>query len=254
MTNQLFLKQLFQSTTRLEILLLLKDSEFSLSGIASNLGDISSPEVSRHLTALSEQGLVKRENRTRKYTISDFGKTLTVLLEPMQFIVANRNYFQNHRLDDLPTTLMTQINLLSNAKIVERVGSVMLELEKLINITNRELCAIIDSGFTFKNEKIQKMEVITNPEFWQATQHDDFIKTDFKKNYPAVESITYKILPRIHIAMLLVDKDRAGAIGFPKTGELKPDYSTMFIATDKDGISYLQSIFHYFWNQAQFPS
>ncbi|MHA1942395.1 MAG: ArsR family transcriptional regulator [Candidatus Hodarchaeales archaeon] len=253
MTNQLFLKQLFQSTIRLEILLILKNSELPVSGIAKKLGDVSSPEVSRHLTALSEQGLVKRENLTRKYTISDFGKTLTTILEPIQFIVANRNYFQKHRLDDLPTTLMTQISLLSKAKIVERVGSVMLELEKLINITNSELCAIIDSGFTFKNDKVQKMDVITNPEFLYSTKHDEFVKTEFKKSYPSLESITYKVLPRIHIAILLIDKDKAGAIAFPKTGEFKPDYSAMFFTSEKDSINYIQTVFDYFWKLAQLP-
>jgi predicted transcriptional regulator len=237
----------------MEILILLRSLDLSLTEITKSIGKISSPEVSRHVTALSEQGLVCRDSATRKYRASDYGITLTTMLEPLQFIVKHKEYFQNHRLDDLPTALVTQINLLTDAEVFERVGTVMLELEKMINSADRELWAIIDSGFTFKSEKVQTMKVITNPEFLYSTQNDEFVKSEFKNSYPSLESVTYRVLPKIHIALLIVDKDKSGAIGFSKTGEFKPDYSTMFFTDKKDGLYYLQTIFQYFWDQAQLP-
>ncbi|MFW9995529.1 MAG: ArsR family transcriptional regulator [Candidatus Odinarchaeota archaeon] len=253
MVDLLFLKQLFHSTTRLEILLILENSELSLSDLASKLGKVSAPEVSRHLSTLVEQDLVKRETLTRKYSLSDFGRTLVTMLNPIRFITNNRDYFQRHRLDDLPMTLMSQINLLSSSEFVEGVGSVMLELEKLVGSAENDIWAIIDTGFPFKNERVQNSRTITTPEFLYQANTDEPTQADFKMRYPSMKDITYKVLPRINIAMVLIDKDKAGAIGFPRSGEFKPDYSAMFLVNDVEGVQYLQNIFDYFWKQAQLP-
>jgi predicted transcriptional regulator len=237
----------------MEILITLNNLELSSTELSSNLGQVSTPEVSRHLTTLNEQGLVIRDNHTRKYTISDLGKIFVTMIEPIQFIIKNMEYFRNHRIDDLPNTLMTQINMLSNSRFTEKVGHNMLELEKLIDGARNELWAIVDSGFTFKNKKIQKMRVITSPELLSDVSKDEHMKTHFERSYPSMKNITYKVIPRVNLALILVDSGKAGAIAFPKTGEFKPDYSTGFFINDEDGIHYLQQIFKYFWKEARLP-
>ncbi len=97
-----FYDMLFEMSNdiRHNILLLLLEKPERMTQIAKVL-DLTSPEVSRHLTRLTETKLIEKD-ADNYYSVTNFGEYLLNSLIDLEFITKHREYFLKHSAVNIP--------------------------------------------------------------------------------------------------------------------------------------------------------
>jgi predicted transcriptional regulator len=73
------------------IILLLKESPMTVTEISKKL-DLTTQEISRHISRLSESGLVVKDVDGLHH-LTNYGELIHVLLEELEFVSKHRDYF-----------------------------------------------------------------------------------------------------------------------------------------------------------------
>ena len=227
------------SSVRLQILQLLHKRGLTLSKITRHIGSISNSEMSRHLGRLLERGFIKKENPPGKdYVLTEFGRIICKMLQPIIFLFQNDEYFSTHSLLDLPEFLQTRINCLKRAEIIVGTGNVMVALQEYIQLPTNMLRVMVDSPFPFSNPN--------NDVDYICSENMKLRKPNFQESNKRER---FKFLPTAPISLSFNNLDR-GLIIFPLNGSQSPDYSVAFKVGDLEGIQYLKDIWNYYWNRA----
>ena len=92
---------------RLRILTQLQEKPMRLTRISNKL-KLNMQETSRHLSRLSEAGLVTK-NTEGLYSIQPFGEEILNLMDGFEFLEKHRDYFNNHDLSELPLSFRYRI-------------------------------------------------------------------------------------------------------------------------------------------------
>ena len=106
-----FYKLLFEVSheIRHNILLLLKDKPMRITEIARDQ-DLHHPEIRRHITRLQNIRFIKRDI-DGYYHLTTYGETSLLLFKDFMFLTENRQYFENHSLNEIPTRFVKKIKL-----------------------------------------------------------------------------------------------------------------------------------------------
>ena len=225
---------------RLTLLDLLSKNSYSLSELAQKI-DVSKPEVLRHVTRLTNQHIISKYNN-QLYQLSNLGTIIITLLEPLEFLLKQVDYFKDH-LIDLPNHLIHKLQLLTNAELIRGFGEAMVKIDQIANLPeNKNSYILVHQRFPSirKQQKAQNAYII--------------IPETMKENRPFTE--TKKIYEILHIKTLKVVsfgiwyiEDSMAFLCFPDKNNI-PDYSEGFFITDEFGLTFVKELWNYFWSEA----
>lgn len=127
---------------RLSILRKLEDSGMNVTGMAREIG-ITTQECSRHLSRLSDSGLVER-NPGGFYILTQYGRASLRLIPGQRFITEHKDYFNAHTVDSLPLEFLSRIGELQGSDPMENVMVTFGLLESLFKNAEEHVSMIHD--------------------------------------------------------------------------------------------------------------
>jgi predicted transcriptional regulator len=243
MDEYLTINSELSNPARIQILSRIGENPQTLSEIATHFS-ISKPEISRHLSRLTNVGIVTKELSTRKYKPSALGETYLQLYSPIEFVLKHSTYFTDHYID-LPLHLSRNIDALINAELVIELGNVLAKIQEMLNETRNEVKLMLDQRLPVVGlkEKVKFGDYIV-PTTMSGPQFESG-RAYLKKMYDSVE---VRQLNSVTHVIMCTDKKR-GFISFP-TLQRKADWSSIWVVTDKLGLDYLQEIWNHFQSLA----
>jgi len=243
MDEYLTINSELSNPTRIQILSRIGENPQTLSEIATHFS-ISKPEISRHLSRLTNVGIVTKELSTRKYKPSALGDIYLQLYSPIEFVLKHSTYFTDHYID-LPLHLSRNIDALMNAELVIELGNVLAKIQEMLNETIDEVKLMLDQRLPVVGlkEKVKFGDYIV-PTTMSGPQFESG-RAYLKKMYDSVEVRQLNFVTHV---IMCTDKKR-GFISFP-TLQRKADWSSIWVVTDKLGLDYLQEIWTHFQSLA----
>ncbi|MHA1786485.1 MAG: ArsR family transcriptional regulator [Candidatus Helarchaeota archaeon] len=235
MDNRSFLLNEFSNLMRLDILKFLFENPMTFTTLSKKL-NISSSEVSRHLTRLIDQGFIKKQENTRNYELSSLGKTTLLIFAPLDFVFSHAKYFQSHDLSNLPISLIRNLDALKNSDLIEGTGLLMIKMKEVAESPENEMWIMVDQPFPFGKTGLD-VKYITPPEMAK-------FGTQAKKTNRSTEA---KYLNEITTALAWSDT-MGWILCFPNL-EGKPDFSAGFFINNKDtdGCNFCKKLWDYYW-------
>lgn len=227
------------NSTNVNILKTIVSESKSLSDIAESL-HLSRPEISRRLSTLRTMSLVEKDENLN--CITSLGSLLVELLSPLDFIVHQYKFFQEHPFINFPSELLYGINYFQESKLIQGTGLIF---QKYIEIAQ---------------EHHQNLKCMVNtpiPNVAKVTYGEGLFIVPSHASSPALrdEALSkelgrYEIrhFPEINYDIFILD-DKYGFIYFPDKSGL-PDNNACFLIDDSDGITFLLSIWDYFWSRS----
>jgi len=226
---------------RINILKAISEESKSLKDIATLL-KISRPEVSRHLTTLRNQDLVKKNASVN--SITTLGSLILRILDPLDFILAHYDFFKDHQLLNFPSEYLLGLNKLIKSQYIVGTGFVFQKVIEVAKYAPKTMKLLINSpipnvsGVRYKLGYIvvpnSATEELNNPE--RLSQ--DFMHYEFRK-YPEVNHSIFII------------GDQYGFLKFANK-EGMPDNNSCFYVEDKEGMAFLLDLWDYYWTNSTF--
>ena len=226
---------------RLAILKRLSKGPATLTEIYREL-DLKPPETSRHLSRLTESGLVEK-NADGLYGDSTLGFLSLKLLSGYSFIYKHRDYFVKHSLDQIPESLLLRIGELGEAVFLDDVMSSIYESEKIVKESEEFVHVFTDQIPMNVLTKLEDMRG-SDIEFQVIFPYDMRPPEDYvnKKSYYQVINKYRDSIP----AYLAVNEKRA-IIGFNfKDGRV--DHRAFRVSTEI-GRLWCEDLFQYIWQK-----
>ena len=115
---------------RLSILFELQKRPAKISHLSKTF-DFTPQATTRNVTRLVEIGLVRR-NESSDYVLTPYGSTSINLLEPYLFLTENKDYFNTHLTDKLPSEFLARLGVLRRSKPLNEFMYVFGKIEKII--------------------------------------------------------------------------------------------------------------------------
>ena len=224
---------------RKSIVELLRNGDKRHLELCRNL-DASPPEVTRHCRILADLGIV-RKNSKSMYQLTGMGQHILDLVEKVDFLEANKTFFEEHDFDMIPKELDT-ISILKNAEIVEGPMNV---LDGLLAVNN----GAMDNINCIFQETISHVIIEHLEQLSRGIRVNILIKEDCRMPHEYIESsmlsLEVRQIPEIPLGMIAAD---SGAIIIPKHKRGILDYGFGAIGQD-EFLRYCDLIFSYYWVQ-----
>jgi predicted transcriptional regulator len=131
----------FASEQRLEIIFHLFIKKSKVSIIAKELG-ATVPEVFRNFERLVKADLIEKDT-DGSYRLTTYGKTICNQIPSLAFIAANKKYFKNHDLGDLPQKYIQRIGALAQSQYAKGFVKVMEQWKTIIENANEYIYGIL---------------------------------------------------------------------------------------------------------------
>ena len=225
---------------RIKLLLKLYENKYSVTELKDHMGDISHSEISRHLGRLAKHNLITKEEITgRKYQLTHFGKTVMKLYKPLDFILQNNEYFNNHKIDNIPESFLEGLHNLESSELILGTGNLLMKGKDFIESTINELWIMTNDPFPYEIQA-KKVNLIIPPHM---------LKFGRKANHEKTKYIVHT-LPDVNIGLILSDVGQ-GFLFLPNLNASTPDYNSGFFIIDPNGHTFLKTIFDYFWQNSE---
>ncbi len=250
-----FYETLFEVSNdyRHSTLLLLKEKPTKVVEISRKL-KITSQEVSRHISRLTESGLVAKDVEGF-YHLTNYGELIYVLLEEFEFVSKHRGYFIDHSIRGLDPQFVKRLGELSESRCVntmeflhfidkmikEAKESVWLQVDQYPLTSIGTIIDGLKRGVRFK--VLEQSELLSGPRVNLDTieEAETVIKT---RDTTLSEQRT---LNENGVFMFL-SEDRC-AIAFPIKGA-NFDYKG-FTARDTKSVGWCRDLFNHYWNRTE---
>ncbi|MFQ5940866.1 MAG: ArsR family transcriptional regulator [Nitrososphaerales archaeon] len=225
------------SSKRLALVFLLDDKSLKLSELSSSL-EISATETSRHLARLEEEYLVEKGS-SGQYKLTNLGRLVTQQLPALELLSRHRRFFVLHDFTFLPDELLSRIDVLCKADLVEGVGMVMSTREEILAGCKDRLNILIEQQFP-SLIPIFMEKLNTDIKFGVIVQ-SDLLKGQKGCNRANVRE---HMIDKLPLAIMM--NETKACINFPdKTGKI--DYSEGFCGNSTEFINWCDHIFRYYW-------
>lgn len=235
--------QTLTNPTRVKILNLLYENPQTLKNLNENI-DISKPELSRHLTTMRDFGLVERSESINNLTT--LGQVIVEILSPLDFIIKNFDFFQNHSLQDIPTFLLRDFDALLDAERIDGLGYVMKKFEEKFTFQGEKTYAMMDQPLG--NSSDVRSKVTKGYYIVPVYAKDENITDDIL--LASQNQFEIRKLQTVPIGLGKLD-DKVGFLFFAdKQGKI--DFSTTFYVSNEIGMSFLNKLWSYYWDSAEF--
>jgi predicted transcriptional regulator len=236
---------------RYEILVSLRQKAKRITEINREI-NLTTPEARRHISRLSEVGLIQRDVEGY-YHLTPYGNGILILLKEFEFMTKHRDYLQSHTIEKIPTRFIKEIGELNESKETENGLDFLLQTEKLFKESNEyvwllvdqfplnSLSTIIDAierGVKFKI--IEPIDRIHSPNI-DSMASEKIQALSRARNTPLVEQRT---LETVDVNIFI--SERRMVLAFPTTdGEY--DYKGL-TASDVASLEWCNKLFQQYWD------
>jgi predicted transcriptional regulator len=215
--------------------------------------DISTQEVSRHVSRLVECDVVSKDG-SGAYWLTPFGDLVLSQIQGLSFASVHREYFKDHALSDLPANFLCRIGELGSCDLVDDVMVVFHNVERLIEeaeeyiwrLTDRynmmslpHLEAATERGVQFRLLQTKGFEY---PPEWPGAgevMSDSRLKGTLK----------VKISDSANVFIAMSEKEVA-IVAFPSVND-RFDYLG-FTSGDRRFHGWCAEVFQFYWERARF--
>ena len=240
---------------RLELIILMDEKPSTLTEFSEEIG-ISTQEVYRHLSRLQKVKIVKKTTEGN-YTLTPLGEDILLWLPGFKFLQANRDYFTQHNLRNIPTRFRLRLGELSEAQQVDQIMVAVNNIERMIDNAEEYVCIISDQiimstidGIMNNLEKGISMRTVEPKSFHP--------RPDFLEQYTNKQLETYhrskmnKLLQEATISeiplVLYLSEKEVGFLGFPNHDN-RLDFLG-FTSRDKQAHAWCLELFEDVWNKS----
>ena len=127
---------------RVNILELLQKEQLNLTNISNRL-DLRNQETSRHLSRLEESGLVTK-NTDGTYQNTAFAELILKKQNEIGFLLEHRDYFNSHLVEELPSSLIANLGVLSNSNHIDDTLNALQVVKRIIEESEEYLYRLSD--------------------------------------------------------------------------------------------------------------
>lgn len=228
---------------RHNILLLLMQKPERMTQIAKML-NLTSPEISRHLTRLSERKLIEK-NSDNYYSVTNFGEYFLNSLVDLEFMTQNMDYFLSHKAINIPIKFQKRMAEVSEFRLETNFMNFINFVDEKIEESSEYVALIIDQFPQFARASISsalergvKFRVI-------VAGDDEKTKESFGLKHMVARAGEAPVLEfrkgtRNDIYMFLSDK--GSSISFPTSNGI--DYTGFLSENESD---WGRELFEYYW-------
>jgi len=247
-----FCELLFEASNedRLQIMSLLAEEPMNLTTLSKRVG-IGTQEISRHVSRLTESGIIRREPDGLNH-ITSYGRLVLRQFSGLKFVSRNRHYFSDHAVDRLPEQFISRLGELTESDYLEDTILVFDRVERMIKESEEYVYRITDryltSWFPAIDEALQR-----GVEYRLLSPEDIVVPPNFKygpiltkarmSNQFQVGSIPG---PDVYVAM---SEKEVAALVFPNT-KGKMDYYGFF-SKDPGFHRWCYDLFNYYWDRSK---
>jgi predicted transcriptional regulator len=243
-----FYDMLFEMSNdiRHNILLLLLEKPERMTQIAKVL-ELTSPEVSRHLTRLTETKLIEKDAENY-YSVTSFGEYLLNSLIDLEFITRHRDYFLRHSAVNIPIRFQKRMSEISGYRLVDNFMEFLMFITEKIKASREFVWLYID----------QYPLLAMDPMRTSVSQGVRYkiIETGEKSDADKIFDMKHLVAKGGDIPMVEVKKhqnrdiylfisDKGSAISFPAKEGF--DYTGF---TSDEANDWVKDIFTYYWSPA----
>jgi predicted transcriptional regulator len=245
-----FYDMLFEMSNdiRHNILLLLLQKPERMTQIAKTLG-LTSPEVSRHLTRLTETKLIEKD-ADNFYSVTNFGEYLLNSLVDLEFITKHRDYFLRHSAVNIPIRFQKRMSEISGYRLEENFMKFLNFVTDKIRDSREYVWLYIDQYPILALDSMRssvehgvRYRIIETGEATESNEIFDMkYMVAFDGKPPMVE---VKKHPRRDVYLFI--SDQGSAISFPSQKGF--DY-TGFVNDGVADSEWVRDLFNYYWTPA----
>ena len=240
------------SDVRRSMLLKLNEKNTKLSQIASEL-DMTIQHAHKNATRLVDAGFIEK-NSENFLSITPFGKMIMNQFSSYQFLLENKQYFQEHSTTDLPIKFSQRLGVLRKCERVYGIGPVLEKL-KTICLTAEEYLKVIVAQYPMDIAKLTtdraKQGVKISTIFGENTivpkARSDLLKKASWENLISEGIVQRKMLKRVEVSLVVTEKQ--ACLYFPN---LKGETDMMDVFCSQDNLfhEWCLDFFNYQWNRA----
>ena len=230
---------------RLRILTQLQEKPMRLTRISNKL-KLNMQETSRHLSRLSEAGLVTK-NTEGLYSIQPFGEEILTLMDGFEFLEKHRDYFNNHDLSELPLSFRYRIGELKTCILSNDFFTSLHLTENLIRGAKEYLWMISDQVLVSSKPLAKELIEKRSTKFRWILLEDLIPPPDFEPLPFVAGRMERKTLKKIDVAMAITEKEAQLAFR-GKDGKI--DFRT-FSVVDPLPLNWCKELYKYYWTRAK---
>lgn len=227
------------NSTNVNILKTIISSSKSLTEIADSLR-LSRPEISRHLATLRTLSLVEKDENLN--AITSLGSLVVELLSPLDFIINQYDFFQDHPFINFPSELLYGINHLQQSKLIIGIGAIFQKFIELAQDHHHNLKCMVNTPIP----NVAKVKY--NEGLFIVPSHASSPALNDENLSKELDEYEIRHLPEINYDIFILD-DSYGFIYFPDKKGL-PDNNACFLVEESNGMNFLLSIWNHFWSQS----
>jgi predicted transcriptional regulator len=127
---------------RYDILLILREQSKRITDLTRHM-DLTTTEVRRHVTRLSEAGLIQRDIEGY-YQLTPYGETSLLLFQEFEFLSSNREYFKTHNPLSIPTRFVKQVGKLRKSLTISDAMDFIRYTQNLMKESEKHVSILVD--------------------------------------------------------------------------------------------------------------
>lgn len=254
--------------TRIEILKILKEEDKTAKSLAKLL-DISEQYMHRHLNRLSEEGLIKKDQKN--FLLSSSGRIFLNSLRGIEVIAKYNDFWGDHSLLGFPESLIDGIATLKNTELISSAPKVLNKIITQTSNSNKRILAATDRVPRFlvpnifeviEGRGIEVYSLIRDlPPDQKSRYWHEFLNSAEMKTIP-IEKDRYRNkflqvfklqrstpIENLYMGIFIVDDKEAGIIFPDNKGSLDWDYA--ICGKDQDFISWAEKNFWYMYEKGK---
>jgi len=222
----------------------LQTDSLKLSTLSKKLG-LTNPETLRQLRRLSDIGLVLKDS-SGFYEVSPYGCLVLKLLEGVEFVAKNQDFFSNYDTRFIPSEYINRFGeLLSSSigyepfKVLEKTNQVLIEAEEFAWIISNQNLTLYLPTFREKFKSGFELRLIL-PKGSYLPEEEALIPS----KTPGMHK---RILSDIHIRLVVTDK--YAGFSLPDRENLT-DYRAI-MGDDPTFYKWCKDLFLYYWEKSK---
>lgn len=238
---------------RLSMLSKLSEKPYRLSQLASEL-DATMQEAHRNMTRLIGSGLVSK-GKEGDLALTPYGKVVVMIVPSYDFLYANKDFFMDHGLGDLPPKFIQRIGALRKCEqvhgvmaILQRWKNLYTESDKYIKEIMSQVPLDVIETVTGRIEQGVKFSYIFASNAVVPKGRTVLLQKIGWRNFISKGLVERRMMPEVKVMTIFNEKQ--GCVVFPDMkGE--PDLNVMFYGEDSEFLDWCSDLFAYQWERAE---
>jgi len=236
---------------RFNILQALMKENYNVTNMSKHLS-LTTQEASRHLNRLAEAELIEK-NTAGEYELTSYGRLILGQATGIMFATSNREYFIDHKIDDLPLEFSCQLAKLRDSRLITDVMVSFANIDRIIDEASEYIWRLTDR---YNMMSLPKLEAATEREIMlKLMQTKDF---QYPPEWPGPGIVlrearlkgTFEVRKSSEASIFIAMNEKEVAIlSFPMENNLF-DYRG-FSSTDPEFHGWCKKIYQFYWEKAE---